>query len=120
MAVWDAGRVRPLCVFGRLLRAEAAAWSGGVSDCAAAGLAIKYAAPRGILLPAAVTRAQRAFWEGVSQQVGETPEWRALLEREVLDLPSVAPDSAALSRWLAVEELRHEAWMYAGGVFARR
>lgn len=109
-------------MFGRLLRAEAAAWSGGVSDCAAAGLAIKYAAPRGILLPAAGrgTRAQRAFWEGVLRRVGETPEWRALLEREVLDLPSAAPDSAALSRWLAVEELRHEAWMYAGGVFAWR
>lgn len=66
------------------------------------------------------TRAQRAFWEGALRRVGETPEWRALLEREVLDLPSAAPDSAALSRWLAVEELRHEAWMYAGGVFAWR
>lgn len=118
MAEWDAGRVRPLCVFGRAAAAGAVR-SGGVPDCRDGGVGVEYAAHSGILLPAAVTREQRAFYEALLRRVRETPAWRALLEAGMLE-PAAAPDGASFSRWLAGEELRHEEWMYAGGVFARR
>ncbi len=125
MAEWAAGRLRPLCVFGRTARPDGATaagevWGwGGVPDCRGEGLAVEYVAHRGVLLPAAVTPAQRAFYEDLLLRVRESPAWRGVLDGAMLE-SAAAPDAAAFSRWLAAEDLRHEEWLYAGGVFARR
>ena len=125
LAEWEAGRARPLCVFGRTPRPGGAAaaaeiWGwGGVPDCWDEGLAVEYVAHRGVLLPAAVTPEQRAFYEGLLLRVRESAAWREALDRGMLE-SAAAPDAAAYARWLAAEELRHEEWLYAGGVFARR
>lgn len=126
LAEWEAGRARPLCVFGCAARPGGAAaaaaeiWGwGGVPDCRDEGLAVEYVAHRGVLLPAAVTPEQRAFYEGLLLRVRESAAWREVLDRGMM-ASAAAPDAAAYARWLAAEELRHEEWLYAGGVFARR
>jgi len=81
-------------------------------------LKVEYSLLRGVLLPTAATREQRAFYEALLWRVGDTPAWREVLDSGVLQ--SAALGGEAFSRWLAAEELRHEDWMYAGGVFARR
>ena len=60
-----------------------------------------------------------AFYEGLLLRVRESAAWREALDRGMLE-SAAAPDAAAYARWLAAEELRHEEWLYAGGVFARR
>jgi tripartite-type tricarboxylate transporter receptor subunit TctC len=126
LAEWEAGRVRPLCVFGRggatpggaAAAAEIWGW-GGVPDCRDDGLEVEYVAHRGVLLPAAVAPEQRAFFEDLLRRVRESPAWREVLDGGLLE-SAAAPDAEAYARWLAAEELRHEEWLYAGGVFARR
>ena len=89
---------------------------------AESGAIIEYLLERygnGQFLPAAGTPEQRAFYEGLLLRVREAPAWREALDRGMLE-SAAAPDAAAYARWLAAEELRHEEWLYAGGVFARR
>ncbi len=123
---WASGRLRPLCAFRRGARpgpaeeegaANAGAWRG-LPTCRDAGLGVEYSVFRGVLLPAAVTREQRAFYEALLRRVGDTPVWREVLGSGALESAVLGGD--AFSLWLAAEELRHEEWMYAGEVFAGR
>lgn len=122
---WASGQLRPLCVFRRGARPGAAeegsalnteTWSG-VPNCRGDGLRVKHSPLRGVLLPAAVGREQRSY-EALLRRVAETPAWREVLETGGLEAAALGGE--AFSFWLAAEELRHEAWMYAGEVFARR
>ncbi|SOC48122.1 tripartite-type tricarboxylate transporter receptor subunit TctC [Rhizobium subbaraonis] len=82
---WQAGMVKPLCVFKseKLKNDAKVAGDQGWSDiptCKEAGIAIdNYSMPRTVWLPAGVDQEVIDFYAGVLKKVSETPEWAKYL-----------------------------------------
>lgn len=78
---WQAGMVKPLCVFRPDRFPESAPVHDGkgwhdIPTCAEAGLAIdSYRMPRTVWLPAGVDEEAVTFYRDVLKKVSETPEW---------------------------------------------
>ncbi len=83
---WQAGGVKPLCVFSTERMAGTEEIAGGMSwsdipTCTEAGLAIdRYQLPRTVWLPAGVPQEVVDYYAGVLRQVSETPEWAQYLQ----------------------------------------
>lgn len=82
---WQAGQVRPLCVFASQRMAAGPkvtatqSWSD-IPTCKEQGSKIEsYQMPRTILLPPGSPKEAVEFWAGVFKKVTETPEWRDYL-----------------------------------------
>ncbi|WP_134726273.1 Bug family tripartite tricarboxylate transporter substrate binding protein [Paracoccus luteus] len=78
---WQAGAIRPLCVFSprRMAAGEPVfdgkGW-GDIPTCAEQGVAIdSYQMPRTVWLPAGVPPEATAFYADLLKKVSETPEW---------------------------------------------
>jgi putative tricarboxylic transport membrane protein len=84
---WQAGMVRPLCVFSpaRLPQGPKVAGGMGWSDiptCKEAGLPIdQYQMPRTVWVPSKVPDDVVAFYAGMLKKVSETPEWKEYVDR---------------------------------------
>lgn len=84
---WQAGMVRPLCVFSptRLPQGAKVAGDTGWGDiptCKEAGLPIdQYQMPRTVWVPSKVPSEAADFYAGVMKKVSETPEWKEYIER---------------------------------------
>ena len=78
---WQAGAIKPLCVFSDQRMAESEPIQGDmgwqdIPTCAESGVDIAtYQMPRTVWLPAGVSDEQLAFYVDVMQKVSETPEW---------------------------------------------
>jgi tripartite-type tricarboxylate transporter receptor subunit TctC len=98
---WEAGAIRPLCVFSDERMAEGPKVSGemGWSDiplCSDSGIPIEsYQMPRTIWAPAGLPGEARAFYEDLFQKVSETPEWQEYVAR-----------TSQTGRFLAGDELK--------------
>jgi tripartite-type tricarboxylate transporter receptor subunit TctC len=79
---WQAGTVKPLCVFspermakGKPIQGDKG-W-GDIPTCAESGLPIEsYQMPRTVWAPAGIPEEARAFYEDLFRQVSETQEWK--------------------------------------------
>lgn len=84
---WQAGAIRPLCVFSSERMAESEAIQGDmgwhdIPTCAEQGIDIaRYQMPRTIWLPAGVPDEAVAYWKDVFQKASETPEWQEYLTK---------------------------------------
>lgn len=78
---WEAGLVKPLCVFRTERLPESAPVHDGmgwhdIATCAEAGIPLEdYRMPRTVWLPGGVEEEVVAFYRDVLQKVSETPEW---------------------------------------------
>ncbi len=79
---WQAGTLRPLCVFGaaRIEVAGDVKW-GDIPTCKESGVDVEYQMLRGIFMPAGVDQEVVDFYVDLLQQVRETPEWQAFMEK---------------------------------------
>ena len=82
---WQAGQVRPLCVFASQRMASGPKvtatqnWAD-IPTCKEQGAGIEaYQMPRTILLPPGTPKEAVEFWAGVFKKVTETPEWKEYL-----------------------------------------
>ncbi|PQA73441.1 Bug family tripartite tricarboxylate transporter substrate binding protein [Brucella oryzae] len=82
---WQAGMVKPLCVFkGEKLKGDGKisgdmGWSD-IPTCKEAGIAIEnYSMPRTVWLPAGVDQEVVDYYAGVLKKVAETPDWAKYL-----------------------------------------
>jgi tripartite-type tricarboxylate transporter receptor subunit TctC len=84
---WQAGMVRPLCVFSptRLPEGPKVAGGQGWSDiptCKEAGLPLdQYQMPRTVWVPSQVPADVVSFYAGMLKKVSETPEWKEYVDR---------------------------------------
>lgn len=118
---WQAGMVKPLCVFkSEKLKGDAKVHDGkgwaDIATCKEAGIAIEnYSLPRTVWLPAGVDADVVAFYADVLKKVSETPEWAkyladtsqspAYMDGEKLGT-FIKSDEAAVS-----EVLKREGWL---------
>lgn len=105
---WQAGLVRPLCVFSpaRLTHTDAVAAGQSWADiptCHEAGLAIeRYQMPRTVWLPSGVTDEQVEFYRSLLAKVRETNEWKAWLRRG--SQSDVFMSGSELAQYIASDE----------------
>lgn len=98
---WQAGAIRPLCVFSDQRMAEGPDVSGdmGWADiplCSESGIPIEtYQMPRTIWAPAGLSDEQMAYYEDLFRKVSETPEWQEYVAK-----------TSQTGRFLAGEELK--------------
>jgi len=84
---WQAGAVRPLCVFSTKRMAESEPIFDGqgwhdIPTCSEQGLDIaSYQMPRTVWLPAGTEPEVVAYYEGVLKTVSEAPEWQDYLSK---------------------------------------
>ena len=84
---WQAGAIKPLCVFSQQPMAEGPAIQGNmgwhdIPTCVSSGIDISaYEMPRTVWLPAGVSDDQVAFYTDVLKKVSETPEWKAYVAK---------------------------------------
>lgn len=97
---WQAGAIKPLCVFSDQRMAESDPVHGDtgwhdIATCTEAGIDISsYQMPRTVWLPAGVSDEQLAFYVDLMQKVSETPEWQEYVA-----------NTSQTGRFLAGEEL---------------
>lgn len=79
---WQAGAIKPLCVFSAERMAEGEPIQGDmgwadVPTCVESGIAIEsYQMPRTVWTPAGISEEQLAFYVDLMKKVSETPEWQ--------------------------------------------
>lgn len=84
---WQAGAVKPLCVFSPKRMSESPAIYDGkgwhdIPTCVESGIDIaSYQMPRTVWVPADVPEDAVAFYTEVLRQVSETPEWQAYIDK---------------------------------------
>lgn len=119
---WRAGSLRALCVFdGRRLPGsqrvtETQAWSD-IPTCREEGLNVEYLMLRGIFGAPGITPAQVAFYVGLLERVGATPEWQELMAQGAFNTTTMT--GAPFAEWLTREEERHRSLMQEAGFLAR-
>ncbi|MCO4318497.1 tripartite tricarboxylate transporter substrate binding protein [Phyllobacterium sp. 21LDTY02-6] len=118
---WQAGMVKPLCVFrpDRFPKSDAVHDGKGWHDiptCAEAGLGIdSYRMPRTVWLPAGVDAEAVAFYQDVLKKVSETPEWAEYIAKTSQTAQFMAGDDfksyQAKDRENVVKVLEREGWL---------
>lgn len=84
---WQAGAIRPLCVFSPQRMEESEPISGDmgwhdIPTCAEQGIGIEsYQMPRTVWLPAGTPEEAVAYYQDVLKQVSESDEWQAYLTK---------------------------------------
>jgi tripartite-type tricarboxylate transporter receptor subunit TctC len=120
---WQAGQVKPLCVFskGRMAPGPKVTSSQSWSDvptCKEQGSAIEsYQMPRTVSLPPGAPQAAVEFWAGILKKVTETQEWKDYLTKTAQTGRYIA--GAELKTYLEEDEKRtrkmyeQEGWLVA-------
>ncbi|MCX8281414.1 tripartite tricarboxylate transporter substrate binding protein [Phyllobacterium sp. 0TCS1.6C] len=118
---WQAGMVKPLCVFrpDRFPKSDAVHDGKGWHDiptCAEAGLGIdSYRMPRTVWLPGGVDAEAVAFYQDVLKKVSETPEWAEYIAKTSQTAQFMAGDDfksyQAKDRENVVKVLEREGWL---------
>ncbi|GGA95216.1 tricarboxylate transporter [Brucella endophytica] len=118
---WQAGMVKPLCVFRPDRFPQSAPVHDGkgwhdIPTCAEAGLAIEsYRMPRTVWLPAGVGEDVVAFYRDVLKKVSETPEWQEYIDKTSQTSQFMAGDEfkayQAKDRDNVVKVLEREGWL---------
>lgn len=121
VAVWRAGQVRALCVFGseRITYDKPVAGDQGwnsIPTCREEGIDFDYTMLRGIFIPGKVTEEQAAWYRDLFEKIVETPEYKAYVENQALKEVFIAGDEMA--KFLEEDEARHKQLMSDAGFLA--
>lgn len=112
---WQAGTLRPLCVFAaEPLSIEM--WSK-VPPCKSAGLDVEYQMLRGIFMPPGVTEDQVAYYVDLFKKVAATPDWQEFMKKGAFSTQMLTGDE--FKQWLAKAEANHETLMTKAGFLAK-
>ena len=121
IAQWRGGKVRPLCVFDskpldyKEKIAGDLTWNS-IPTCKSQGLDIEYLMLRGIFMAPGATADQVAFYVELFRKVRATPEWEKLMSEGAFNQTFMT--GADYTKWVAVEEQRHQELMKAAGFLA--
>jgi tripartite-type tricarboxylate transporter receptor subunit TctC len=115
---WQAGTVRPLCVFGagRIEVGGDVKW-GDIPTCKEAGVEIEYQMLRGIFMPAGVDQEVVDYYVGLFEQVRETPEWQEFMEKGAFTNTFMTGDE--YKAWVAEAATLHKDLMTKAGFIAQ-
>jgi putative tricarboxylic transport membrane protein len=97
-AAWGAAEIRPLCLLGSERFPDAGegarpAWSK-IPTCRSAGLDVEYAVLRGLFLPPGVSDPTvSSYYQRLLDHVLATPEWGALMQKDILN--KISPSGVA-------------------------
>lgn len=117
---WQAGAIKPLCVFSDQRMAESEPVQGemgwqDIPTCTENGIDISsYQMPRTVWLPAGVTDEQLAFYVDLMEKVSQTPEWQDYVAKTSQTGRFLAGEDLASfignSETSAVEVFKAEGW----------
>ncbi len=108
---WQAGTLRPLCVFAaKPLDGEM--W-GKIPPCKEAGLDVEYQMLRGIFMPPGVKPEEVKFYVDLFKKVAQTPEWREFIAKGAFTDTMMTGDE--YKAWLAKAEEMHKTLMANAG-----
>ncbi|MSP45833.1 MAG: tripartite tricarboxylate transporter substrate binding protein [Xanthobacteraceae bacterium] len=118
IAHWRAGKLRPLCVFDskKLDYKDKIAGDAGwdsIPTCKSSGLDIEYLMLRGIFMTPGATPDQVAYYVELFQKVRQTDEWKKLMSDGAFNQTFMT--GAEYTKWVTIEEKRHEDLMKAAG-----
>jgi len=115
---WQAGTLRPLCVFGagRIDVGGDVKW-GDIPTCKEAGVEIEYQMLRGIFMPSGVDQEVVDFYIDLLQKVGETPEWQDFMEKGAFTNTFMTGDD--YKAWVANAAGLHKDLMTKAGFLAQ-
>ncbi|MSP01076.1 MAG: tripartite tricarboxylate transporter substrate binding protein [Acetobacteraceae bacterium] len=121
VAQWRAGKLRPLCVFDKIVLpvtdkiAGDMAWSD-IPTCESQGLNIQYLMLRGIFMPPGATKEQVQYYVDLLEKVRATPEWKQLMHDGAFNPTFMTGDHYAA--WVDTEDNRHRDLMKEAGFLA--
>ena len=115
---WQAGTVRPLCVFGaaRIDVGGDVKW-GDIPTCKEAGVEIEYQMLRGIFMPSGVDQEVVDFYVSLLEKVRETPEWKDFMEKGAFTTTAMSGDE--YKAWLGKTAGLHKDLMTTAGFLAQ-
>ena len=111
---WQAGTLRPLCVFGAQPM-PAKQWTE-IPTCKSSGLDVEYQMLRGIFMPAGATPEQVAYYVNLFKKVAETQDWKDFMEKGAFTPTMMTGDD--YKAWLASAETLHKDLMAKAGFLA--
>lgn len=111
---WQAGALRPLCVFAaKPLAVEM--WSK-IPPCQASGLNVEYQMLRGIFMPPGVKDEEVKFYIDLFKKVAETPEWKEFISKGAFTNSMLTGED--YKAWLSKAEELHKSLMTKAGFLA--
>jgi tripartite-type tricarboxylate transporter receptor subunit TctC len=115
---WQAGTLRPLCVFGagRIDVGGDVKW-GDIPTCKEAGVEIEYQMLRGIFMPSGVDQEVVDYYIGLLEKVRETPEWQEFMEKGAFTNTFMTGDE--YKAWVADAAGLHKDLMTKAGFLAQ-
>jgi tripartite-type tricarboxylate transporter receptor subunit TctC len=115
---WQAGTVRPLCVFGaqRIDVGGDVKW-GDIPTCKEAGVEIEYQMLRGIFMPAGVEQEVVDYYVDLFQKVRETPEWKDFMAKGAFTNTFMTGEE--YKTWVAEAAELHKGLMTKAGFLAK-
>jgi putative tricarboxylic transport membrane protein len=121
LSQWQAGAVRPLCMFGTARSphtrkvTSTMAWSD-IPTCREAGLGVEYQMQRGFFLPPGVQPEHVAFYVDLLGRVAATEDWRSFAEGAALNQTMMA--GTQFKAWLEANDRLHYDVMKRAGLLA--
>jgi putative tricarboxylic transport membrane protein len=119
---WQAGALRPLCVFDaqriplKEPIADGKSWNE-IPTCRESGLEVEYTMLRGILMPPGVTSEQVAYYVDLFKRVHETADWKNFMEKGAFNTTFRTGDE--YKSWLASADNNHRNLMEKAGFLAK-
>ncbi len=111
---WQAGTLRPLCVFAaKPLDGEI--W-GKIPPCRQAGLDVEYQMLRGIFMPPGVKPEEVKFYVDLFKKVAQTQDWKDFIAKGAFTDSMLTGDD--FKAWLAKAEDQHKTLMTNAGFLA--
>ncbi len=111
---WQAGTLRPLCVFGAgRIEVESEAKWGDIPTSKESGVEIEYQMLRGIFMPAGVDQEVVDFYVSLFDKVRETPEWKDFMAKGAFTTTSMSGDE--YKAWIADAATLHKDLMTKAG-----
>jgi putative tricarboxylic transport membrane protein len=117
VSFWQAGNVRPLCVFGasRIEAQGPVKWQD-IPTCKEAGVDIEYQMLRGIFMSPGVSQEAVDYYVGLFQKVRETQEWKDFMAKGAFTQTSLSGEE--YKKWVANAAVAHKDLMSKAGFLA--
>jgi putative tricarboxylic transport membrane protein len=117
VSFWQAGNLRPLCVFaGERMQAEGAAKWGDVPTCKESGVDVEYQMLRCIFTSPGVSQEAVDYYVALFQKVRETPEWKEFMNKGAFSQSFKSGDE--FKAWVSNAAGQHKDLMTKAGFLA--
>lgn len=122
LPLWQAGRIKPLCVFdttripNQAVVAGSHSWND-VPTCREQGLDVQYKMMRSIFAPPNTSSEVLSYYQNLLEKVLSTPEWRQYIQQNALEPQFMIGDK--FSKWLATTYQQHQSIMMRSGLMSK-